>query len=206
MHSHSFHLPINQIARPSTKQYDYKPSSLSTPKKRKLIPLNHNILSAEAVTATSTVLISSIAGFVSEKVEITRDSGVIITLVLASILTNLGLFGYAVPSNHFVYDLCWSRILPASLALILFSASASTEATCKVPKDENEGNDSTTNVTGRNLTTKEVVIAVGIPFIIGTIGSILGCIFSSKFQVWAGSVDFLSKIAMSPKEASVAAG
>ena len=148
-------------------------------------------LSPSTITATASVAISASAGFTIDKLY-NQDSGLIITLVLAAILSNFGLFGYHVPSMHPIYDLCWSKFLPASLALTLFTNASE--------HDNMQGDVETTK------TSLDVIIAVGIPFTIGSIGSILGCLFSSSLQVWAGSVDWLKKLSMSPIEASVAAG
>lgn len=170
----------------------------------KAVPLNIPV-SSDTITATSTIIISSIAGFASDRLNITRDSGLVITLILAATLSNFGLLGYAVPISHPIYDLCWSKFLPGSLALILFSSSSSGSGI----KENDEDNDVVSmdmNGRPRSLSTKELIVAVGIPFLIGSFGSLLGCIFSSSIQVWAGSINSLKKMSMGPVEASVAAG
>ncbi len=158
-------------------------------------------MSPDTFAATSAIMISSSIGFASEYFNITKDSGTIITLVLATILTNVGLFGITVPSTHFIYDICWSRFLPASLVLMLFSSSSGL-------KNEGREEPVTTNSDGeRSLNTRDLVTAVGIPFIIGSFGSILGCLLSTLMLVSAGSTtNFFSRVAMSPVEASIAAG
>lgn len=172
-----------------------------TPHQRRHRVDSYNIhqLSPDTITATSTLVISSGIGFASDRLNLFRDSGLIITLVLAAALSNLGLMGFAVPSVHPIYDLCWSRILPASLALIIFSSSSETSGI--------NGDETFFGEDGRRyLNTRELIVAVGIPFFIGSVGSILGCILSASFQIWAGSIGILSKIAMTPLEASFAAG
>ena len=157
--------------------------------------------STDTVAAASTILISSTVGFASDKLELSkRDLGIMITLLTATMITNFGLFGVTVPSTHPVYDLCWSKFLPASLSLILFSASSGSVT------ENQEKEKASTKDSKRSLTTRELIVALGIPFVIGSLGSILGCLFSSSFLVWVGSVDFLKKISMSPIEASIAAG
>ena len=163
-------------------------------------------LSPETITATSTIVVSSFVGFASDQSQYSQDSGLLITLVLATILSNFGLFGYAVPSIHPIYDFCWTKFLPASLALILFSAPSDSSENKKGYEEEGNKVASIMNNDNRILNTKELVFAIGVPFVIGSIGSILGCLFSRFFQVWAGSINSMKNIGIGPVEASVAAG
>ena len=153
----------------------------------------------DTIAAASTILLSSSVGFASDRIKQLKDSGIIITLLMAIMLSNLNVFGLSVPVSHPIYDLCWSHFLPASLALILISSSSESIFRSK-SKSVFRGKQQ------HALTTKEQIVAVGIPFIIGSIGSILGCLFSVSLQVRANSIGLMKVFAMNKLDACVAAG
>ena len=87
---------------------------------------------ADTILAFSTIAISSSFGFLSNRKNVLGgNAGTIVTLASAALLSNanvnVGVFGLAVrlrvPTSHFIYDICWTKLLPASLALVLLSAS-----------------------------------------------------------------------------------
>lgn len=195
-----------------------------------------------------TLTLSSALGFASDRFQIFGGSaGNIVTLVTAAFLSNVTrMFGGAtaqlvVPTSHPFYDLCWTKFLPASLALVLFSLAPSASPLTEEKEDEqlnirdsveagvqldgglnDYGNSDKDNVNRRNgnnmsyhvnrrNTTRDIISAVSIPFIIGSIGSILGCIISALIFCRGNnsyrpqpSMVFGSRL--SPIEASVAAG
>ena len=153
----------------------------------------------DTVAAATTILLSSSVGLASDRIKQLKDSGIIITLLVAIMLSNLNMFGLSVPTCHPIYDLCWSHFLPASLALILLSSSNESIFQSKSKSFSLEKQQHT-------LATKEQIVAVGIPFIIGSIGSILGCLFSASLQVWANSIGSLKPFAMNKIDACVAVG
>ncbi len=163
------------------------------------------MMSGETVAAASTILLSSSVGFICDRKQKLHDSGIIITLLIAIMLSNLTLFGYSVPSSHMIYDLCWSRFLPASLALILFSTANDANLATKNSDTIYNVNQEKRKV-GRVLNTREQIIALGFPFIIGSIGSVVGCLIAALIQVKANSLRPLRCIAMNKIDACVAVG
>ena len=95
--------------------------------------------------------------------------------------------------------MCWSRFLPASLAFVLLSTSSKDVA----DSDEDLGG----NISEQQ---KEVILAVSVPFLIGGVGSIIGCALSAMTLMRFGSKSVgtkaLSMIGMMPYEAAIAAG
>lgn len=75
---------------------------------------NHHPASL-AASACLALIGSSCVGLQMDK--LVPSSGILATLVTAAMLSNLGL----VPSSHYIYDLCWTTFLPASLALLLLA-------------------------------------------------------------------------------------
>ena len=107
------------------------------------------------ISASLALRASTWAGMLSDKI---FPIGILVTLAVAAVLSNLGL----APLSHPLYNLCWTLFLPASLALLLISSS-----------DNN-----TTESTLNDPRTVETVKTVAIPFFVGSIGSILGCVTS----------------------------
>ena len=142
--------------------------------------------------AASSLIISSILGIVSDiklRKWIGSGNGILVTLVSASIIANIKLF--STPSNHFLYDICWTKFLPMSLAFLLLANDTN---------DNNDTNISTTETIETKNNKFEAITksspflsssilkqiqSLCIPFVIGCIGSILGCacsffVFASK--------------------------
>ena len=112
------------------------------------------------VSAASGLLVSSRLGLMANK--IIPNIGILVTLVSAAIASNLHL----VPTNHGLYDLCWSMFLPASLVLMLIGDDSQSYTTTNSKIYTNTHN---------NI---KYIRLVGYSFLIGSIGSILGCIYS----------------------------
>lgn len=101
-------------------------------------------------------------------------SGILVTLLTSGVLSNVGL----VPSSHVLYDLCWTRFLPASLALLLLTP-------LKLGTDKDEA------APARDTWD------MAIPFCLASFGSIVGCLVA--FLVCQSWFD-------TPYAAAVAAG
>lgn len=163
------------------------------------LSLSSNIIN-DSTLALSTVLLSSSTGMVCEKLKIVKSGvGTIISLLVASIFSNIGIFGCSIPTSSPIYDFCWSRLLPASLALVLISKGYE-----QTGEEKSIGNVS--GIHQKNIQ-RQVVANCGIPFIIGSIGSILGCFIAASVMVGISQQSpTLSSVGMTPMEASVAAG
>ena len=87
-------------------------------------------------------------------------SGILGTLVSAALISNVV---SGVPVAHPLYDLCWSWILPASLAMLLLGYKTDTpeDSTKESGKVKTEIFRAISRVTG--------------PFVVASIGSVLGC-------------------------------
>lgn len=112
-----------------------------------------------SVSAFVALIVSTLIGVLSES--FVSNIGILVTLLTAAALSNLRL----VPLLHPFYDLCWNIFLPGSLAFLLLSSSS----------NENHGD---RNASINNVQVAETVKRVAVPFVIGSIGSILGCIAS----------------------------
>jgi len=204
----------SSVHRSALARKNYKSRPFSSPRKKTPNFICHRESTivkyspcVDTLAATSTILISSTIGFLSNQLN-HFSSGTIVTLVLALLITNnAGLLGISVPISHPIYDLCWSKILPASLALILFSGGTRSYVDKRDTLDQDNSNEK--NLTSHKdfLSTKELIVSIGIPFIIGSIGSILGCLFSTFLILWASTFqNQFIKLSMNPTEVSIAAG
>jgi uncharacterized membrane protein len=142
-------------------------------------PISMTCASAATFRAASVLIGSSLVGSSIDR--IFPNTGILATMAVAAICSNLSL----VPSHHFLYDLCWTTFLPASLAFLLLG---------RTHQPVHSGNDD-----DARQSTQAVIKAVSIPFLIASIGSIIGCIASflvcHKFpSLW-----------LQPKDAAVAA-
>ena len=154
--------------------------------------------SCDSLVALSTILLSAAIGFTSDRMNfLGGNAGTIVTLTSAALLSNVGLFGLSVPISHPIYDICWTKFLPASLALVLLSSPKSSA--------RNKRTNTVYETRQSSVINSEIVAAVAVPFWIGSLGSILGCIISAKFMVRCGQ-NGSSIIGMTPFEAAIAAG
>lgn len=140
--------------------------------------------------------------------------GHIVAIIAASHFSSMGIS----PSSHRFYDICW-KCLPASLSLLLLSPIV--EEDNEDATGPNSNKMKITKMRLRDATRKEIM-AVSIPFVIGCIGSILGCVLSFFFcwlgrnnhvrahkRIFAGRQHYLfqpGKLLYEPSEAAVAAG
>lgn len=159
-----------------------------------LSPLGSN----SAASALTTLVASAAAGTVADRMNLLGGgggggggSGTIVSLLVASALSNVGV----APSSHPLYDICWTKLLPASLALMLMTGLGGDDNELKQEQDDSsEGGD----------VVKATIKSVSLPFAIGSLGSVLGCILS-----FVGTLLFGGKAgrwSLPPLDAAVAAG
>ena len=97
--------------------------------------------------------------------------GHVATLMSAATLSNLSQLAMfrdlgipRIPAHHDLYDLCWSIVLPSSLVFALLSSASFVD-------DSNRN-----SVESKAMTT--TVASMALPFIVGSLGSIVGCLAS----------------------------
>ena len=184
---------------------------LKTFSQRQKTSLNASILTTIASSSTTKaalgLTISSLLGILSDRrlKWIGDGNGIIITLLVASLCSNFGF----VPANHFLYDLCWSHLLPMSLALLLLTNAESNKKSDSETIKTTSPSQSTSITTpiGTKSILKQVRDLIP-PFFIGCIGSIIGCIGSFfLFSSFPKSVLLNSfQAQFTPKIAALAAG
>lgn len=130
----------------------------------------------DAVSAASGLVVASVAGTLSEGTILPKNAGILGTLIVSAIFSNLGW----VPPAHALYDLCWSLFLPGSLALLLLEK----------PPTASEGQKDQSSGIGK----------VGLAFVVSSIASIVGCMLS--FFICRAS----PSLWLSPADAAVAGG
>jgi len=224
--SHHLHPFFNTIGPNTSTLYRIKPPSIYLLNTKTSPTITHlpsttttmhetpflNIPSSTTATlsAAMTLITATLFGLLYDKYggEGSGGGGNVVTLAVAAMLSNVGL----APTSHVLYDISWTRFLPASLALVLLSSPSYKTLLSSSNDDENdsEGMGATTN------DTKNIVSAVSVPFLIGSIGSILGCLLSyfvfsptqppffNKFNL---SFSLIPKsVMLQPAEAAAAAG
>jgi uncharacterized membrane protein len=109
--------------------------------------------------AASGVLVgSALAGCWAERR--VSNTGTICTIAVAAFCSNLSL----APPDHYLYDLCWTTFLPASLVFLLISFQRTDPGTSNVPGDDNS--------------MENVIKSLSVPFLMACVGSIVGCVLS----------------------------
>jgi len=178
--------------------------------------------SLETLSAATAIACSSLLGMNLNKLGKLEGVGHIVAIITASHFSSLGIS----PARHRFYDICWKWCLPASLSLLLLLPA--------VEEHENKsniGNRASNNImkatskarrsSVRDAARREI-LAVSVPFFIGCIGSILGCLLSYFFcwlgrnnqvrvhkHILRGRKHYLfqpGKLLYEPSEAAVAAG
>lgn len=178
---------------------------------------NTNLI--EQVTAASTVILPALTGLSIDRLfqTIPRLSklsglGALITILTASVLSVSGSWvyskgptlGYYSSTLSNIYKLCWTKLLPASLSLWLIASTV-----------EEENRESSPSKGAW-----DELLATIIPFGIGCIGSILGCILSFTYcclgrkntyhyRIMRGRRHYFflpGHLLLTPPEAAVAAG
>jgi len=122
--------------------------------------------SSGLLQASSVLVLSSLTGCWAERKS--SNTGILTTMALASLCSNVGL----VPSQHYLYDLCWTTFLPASLAFLLLGGPSNDTTTTTL----RSGHDAA--LSGSPIQRNAIIRNVGVSFLFGSIGSILGCMSS----------------------------
>ena len=137
----------------------------------------------EALSAATAVVCPTILGMTIDRhhakmpvLKSVQGIGALTTILSAAHFSSLGIS----PARHYLYEICWTRFLPASLALSILSHSMQNEYFLESSALFNQ-----TVSPGISRLAKEEVLAVSIPFILGCIGSILGCLLSYYYN-WLG--------------------
>ena len=129
-------------------------------------------LDVATVTAAGSIVISTAAGMLADKhIRFLHGAGTMVTILVASHFSNLNLS----PSSHHLYELCWTKLLPASLALLLLSPT--------VQSDEGDNASDITTSMRTEDAVREEIGAVSVPFVIGCLGSVLGCLVAFLVSV-----------------------
>jgi len=138
------------------------------------------------ISNVGVISIASIFGLISERLRfLSGNAGPVLSLFVSALISN----ALSVTAVDSVVDFCW-KLLPASLAFLLISPS----------NQQQECDDASTYSSA-----KDTVAAMSIPFIIGSLGSIIGCIISAT--VLKGGSDSASIFQMRSKNhAIIAAG
>lgn len=110
--------------------------------------------------ALGTLTVSAGSGYLVE--QNIPNSGILTTLGIAALLSNT----LGSPKVHYVYDMCWSTLLPMSLALLLFSLRNNVAS----------ASDSSNASMG-------AIKRLSIPFVIASIASLLGCLLSFALKL-----------------------
>ena len=147
--------------------------SLSAPPSR----LHLCIHSTESLSAAAAIACPTFLGMKCDSL-ICSGLGPLITIIAASHFSSLGIS----PSAHHLYEICWTRFLPASLSLLLLAPSADRETALP----ENKYRSRWSRYRKRtSYNTRNEIARMSIPFLLGCAGSILGCLLSYLF-CWLG--------------------
>lgn len=129
-----------------------------------------SLFSVTTMAAGGTLLTSTLFGIAFDILSKNSGGGHIVTLLTAAVISNISKVISrvpSVPSEHFLYDWCWSIFLPASLVFALLSTST-----------EKLEPDGSPRASMDQSITKQCLMGMFVPFAIGSFGSILGCIAS----------------------------
>lgn len=99
----------------------------------------------------------------------------VLTLFIAGMLSNTNL--KLLPVQHPLYDLCWIKLLPLSLSFLLLAPKVE-----NITKHSSESFQLEEETSPDRLKSKrnvgDIVVNLAPPFLLGALGSILGCILS----------------------------
>ena len=124
----------------------------------------HSSLAPVDFAAGGAIVLSTMIGMTSEKFNF--SGGHVLTLLSAAFLSNAS---SAVPTDNILYDVCWSIFLPSSLVFALLSTSTSSISEGIGPSKQSSSKETSINSS---------TVGMIIPFISGSIGSIIGCFVS----------------------------
>lgn len=155
-----------------------------------------NTDTVETVSAAAAIVCSSLLGMKLNNVKVPKlgkldGVGPLVAIITASHFSSLGIS----PTSHRFYDICW-KCLPASLSLLLLSPIAEEVDTTQKAANKKSSRRMTASDNKVKIMSKvrrsrvrdaarQEIMAVSIPFFIGCIGSILGCLLS-YLLCWLG--------------------
>jgi uncharacterized membrane protein len=151
-------LDSRHFRQPLPKQTVGRRQDFSFKTTRSTQPLVQMLLHPGTVEASLALLGSSVVGLQVDRW--IPSGGILGTLLAAALVSNIKL----VPSVHPVYDLCWNFFLPASLTLLLLGY-----------KNSNAITTSNNNKPDAKASIPACIRRVAGPFVIATVGSLLGC-------------------------------
>jgi len=187
----------------------------------------------EAMSAAAAIVCSSLLGMKLNNLNVPKlgkleSVGPLVAIITASHFSSLGIS----PTSHRFYDICW-KCLPASLSLLLLSPIVEENGIVQKADNKSRSRRKTASVNKVKVMRKvrrsrvrdaarREIMAVSIPFFIGCIGSILGCLLS-YLLCWLGRNNQVrvhkhillgrkhyffqpGKLLYEPSEAAVAAG
>jgi len=120
--------------------------------------------------AGGTLVLSSIIGMISEKFNF--SGGHVVTLLSAALLSNTSRM---VPTDHMLYDLCWSIFLPSSLVFALLSTSSSVSEKDSLSGPSSASSSSSLKQSSGATNVNSSILGMAVPFAAGSIGSVIGC-------------------------------
>ncbi|KAK1745828.1 DUF819 domain-containing protein [Skeletonema marinoi] len=120
--------------------------------------------------AGGTLVLSSVIGMISEKFNF--SGGHVVTLLSAALLSNTSRM---VPTDHMLYDLCWSIFLPSSLVFALLSTSSSVSEKDSLSGPSSASSSSSLKQSSEATNVNSSILGMAVPFAAGSIGSIIGC-------------------------------
>jgi len=197
-----------------------------SPSSSKLNSFNADTL--ETLSAAAAIACSSLLGMNVVKMGKLEGIGQIVAIITASHFSSLGIS----PTSHRFYDICWKWCLPASLSLLLVSPIVEEKDTVQMADNKSNCRKTTSNNIVKAASkvrrsrvrdaARREIMALSVPFFIGCIGSILGCLLSYTFcwlgrnnqvrvhkHILRGRKHYLfqpGKLLYEPSEAAVAAG
>ena len=144
---------------------------------------------SETHSAAAAIMFPTIIGMATDRLHpripvlgALQGVGALTTIIVASLFSSLGIS----PKSHPLYELVWTRFLPASLSFLLLSPTREENKYSEVEPDGGIGGSVDVEAKTRTgVAAKDEIIAVSIPFIVGCMGSILGCVLS-YFYCWLG--------------------
>jgi hypothetical protein len=159
-----------------------------------------SLMSRDAISAGMTLLLSSVSGY---KIESMTGGGGgigrVTSLFVAAFLSNASRMSstifssrrppplpssswrwssFVVPTEHYLYDACWKVALPMSLIYALLSSSSSSSSSPSPSSSSPSATAATKTADARGVAMRRTVLGMALPFVAGSIGSVLGCVSS----------------------------
>lgn len=148
------------------RSFDVSQIPPSTPNSRLVASLS---VTSNDFAAGGTLMLSSMIGMISEKFNF--SGGHVVTLLSAALLSNTS---RSVPTDHMLYNLCWSIFLPSSLVFALLSTSSTSKIDEQIDPSSSSSS-SLKHLSNKATKVNSSILGMAVPFTAGSIGSIIGC-------------------------------